>query len=34
MNLQKTYELRLAEKALSGKVKKHIQKSRESLVST
>lgn len=33
MNLQKTYELRLAEKALPGKVKKHIQKSRESLVS-
>jgi antitoxin HigA-1 len=33
MNLQKTYELRLAEKALSSKVKKHIQKNRESLVS-
>lgn len=32
MNLQKTYELRLAEKALPGKVKKHIQASRESLV--
>ena len=25
MNLQKTYELRLAEKALPGKVKKHIE---------
>ena len=34
MNLQKTYELRLAEKALSGKVRKHIQTSRASLVST
>jgi addiction module HigA family antidote len=33
MNLQKTYELRLAEMALPNKVKKHIQKSRESLVS-
>ena len=33
MNLQKTYELRLAEKALPSKVKKHIQESRESLVS-
>ncbi len=33
MNLQKTYELRLAEKALAGKVKKHIQKSRDSLIS-
>ncbi len=33
MNLQKTYELRLAEKALPGKVKKHIQESRESLAS-
>jgi len=33
MNLQKTYELRLAEKSLSGTVKKHIQKNRESLVS-
>ena len=31
MNLQKTYELRLAEKAMTGKVRKHIQKSRESL---
>ncbi len=33
MNLQKTYELRLAEKALPGKIIKHIQESRESLVS-
>lgn len=33
MNLQKTYELRLAEKALPRKVRKHIQESRESLVS-
>ncbi len=33
MNLQKTYELRLAEKALPGKVRKHIEESRESLVS-
>jgi hypothetical protein len=33
MNLQKAYELRLAEKALPGKVRKHIQESRESLVS-
>jgi addiction module HigA family antidote len=33
MNLQKSYELRLAEKSLSGTVRKHIQKSRESLVS-
>ncbi|MDT3776338.1 HigA family addiction module antitoxin [Nitrospira sp. MA-1] len=33
MNLQKAYELRLAEKALPGKVRKHIQKSRESFVS-
>ena len=33
MNLQKTYELRLAEKALSGKVRKHIRESREALVS-
>jgi addiction module HigA family antidote len=32
MNLQKTYELRLAEKALPGKIKKHIQESREALV--
>ena len=33
MNLQKTYELRLAERALSGRVKKHIEHSREALVS-
>ena len=33
MNLQKTYELRLAERALSGKVKKHIEQSRDALVS-
>ncbi|MGE3486010.1 MAG: transcriptional regulator [Nitrospira sp.] len=33
MNLQKTYELRLAERALSGKVKKHIEQRREALVS-
>jgi len=33
MNLQKTYELRLAEKALPSKIKKHIQESRESLIS-
>ena len=33
MNLQKTYELRLAERALPGKVKKHIEQSREALVS-
>ncbi|MGH7184047.1 MAG: HigA family addiction module antitoxin [Nitrospiraceae bacterium] len=33
MNLQKTYELRLAERAFSGKVKKHIEQSREALVS-
>ena len=33
MNLQKTYELRLAEQALPGKVKKHIEQSRETLVS-
>jgi addiction module HigA family antidote len=33
MNLQKTYELRLAEKALTGKIKKHIQDCRKSLVS-
>lgn len=31
MNLQKTYELRLAEKALTERVRKHIQESRESL---
>ena len=34
MNLQKTYELRLAEKALPGKVRKHIEHNREALVST
>ena len=33
MNLQKTYELRLAEKALPGKVRKHIEQHREALVS-
>lgn len=33
MNLQKSYELRLAEKALSGRIRKHIQESRESFVS-
>lgn len=33
MNLQKTYELRLAEKALPVKVRRHIQESREALVS-
>ena len=33
MNLQKTYELRLAERALTGKVRKHIEQSREALVS-
>ena len=33
MNLQKTYELRLAEKSLSGKVRKYIQQQRESMVS-
>lgn len=32
MNLQKTYELRLAEKALSGRVRKHIQQQRDALV--
>lgn len=32
MNLQKTYELRLAEKALSVKVKRHIQESREAFL--
>lgn len=32
MNLQKTYELRLAEEAMSSKVRKHIEQSRESLV--
>ncbi len=33
MNLQKTYELRLAERALSVKVKKHIEEQRSVLVS-
>lgn len=33
MHLQKTYELRLAERALPGKVRKHIEQSREALVS-
>ena len=33
MNLQKTYELRLAEQALPGRVKKHIEEHREALVS-
>lgn len=33
MNLQKTYELRLAEQALPGKVRKHIEHNREALVS-
>ena len=33
MNLQKTFELRLAEKALPGKVRKHIEQHREALVS-
>ena len=33
MNLQKTYELRLAEKALSEKIKKHIEEHRNLLVS-
>ena len=33
MNLQKTYELRLAEKALPGKIKKHIEENRNLLVS-
>jgi antitoxin HigA-1 len=32
MNLQKTYELRLAEQALPVKVKKHIEQRREALV--
>jgi addiction module HigA family antidote len=32
MNLQKTYELRLAEQALPLKVKKHIEQHREALV--
>ena len=33
MNLQKTYELRLAERALRRKVKKHIEEKRNLLVS-
>jgi addiction module HigA family antidote len=33
MNLQKTYELRLAEEAMSSKVRRHIKQSREALVS-
>jgi addiction module HigA family antidote len=33
MNLQKTYELRLAKRALSGKVRKHIEQSRAVLTS-
>ena len=33
MNLQKTYELRLAEKALPLKMKKHIEEHRNLLVS-
>ncbi len=33
MNLQKTYELRLAERALPERVRKHIEQNREALVS-
>ena len=33
LNLQKTYELRLAEKALSSKVRRHIARRREVLLS-
>ena len=33
MNLQKSYELRLAERALPGKVRKHIEQHRGTLVS-
>ena len=33
MNLQKTYELRLAEITLSGKVRKHIEQCRDALAS-
>ena len=33
MNHQKTYELRLVERALSGKVRKHIEQHRDTLVS-
>lgn len=32
MNLQKTYELRLAEQALSGKVRRHIEQRRGALI--
>ncbi len=31
MNLQKTYELRLAEKAMPGRARKHIQQERKAL---
>jgi antitoxin HigA-1 len=34
MNLQKTYELRLAEQALPGKVRKHIEQHRGALIPT
>lgn len=34
MNLQKTYELRLAEQALSDTVRKHIEQRRDALVLT
>lgn len=33
MNLQKTYELRLAERALPGKVRRHIRSKRDAWVS-
>jgi addiction module HigA family antidote len=33
MNLQKTYELRLAEQAFPSRVRKHIEQNRETLVS-
>lgn len=33
MNLQKTYELRLAERALPDKVRKHIERRRDAFVS-
>jgi len=33
MNLQKTYELRLAEQALPNRVRKHIEQSRDALAS-
>ena len=32
MNLQQTYELRLAERAIPERIKKHIEQSREALV--